>query len=126
LGEAAVLDFRGASEVALTLGGFEFGFELVDLLGDFLDFADFLFFLLPLGFEAGGGFLFVGEFLLEFCEALLAGGVFFFFERLPFHFELHDFAFDDVDFGRHRIEFDFQAGGGFVDEVDRFVREEAV
>ena len=39
----------------------------------------------------------VGEFLFELGETFLAGGVLFFFERLFFHLELHDLAFEDVD-----------------------------
>ena len=124
--DEAVLDFAGALQVAATLGLLEFGAEVVELLGDFLGFADFLFFFEPLGAERGGAFLGIGEFFFELLEAVAAGGVFFLFEGGAFHFELHDFALELVEFGGEGFEFDLQAGRGFVHEIDGFVGQEAV
>ncbi len=124
--DEAVLDFAGAGEVAGALGLFEFGAEAVDFLFDFAACLDGFFFGEPLGFEGTGFFFEVGDFAIETGDAVFGGGVGFFLEDEAFHFCLHDGAFDDVDFRGHGIEFDFDAAGGFVDEVDGFVREEAV
>jgi len=126
VGEESVLDFAGAVQVASALGLFEFGAELLDSLGDFLGLADFLFFLEPLGAERGGLLLHLGEFALELFEALATGGVFFFFEGLALHLELHDLALELVDLGRQGFQLDLETGCGLVHEIDRFVRQEAV
>ena len=125
-GDEAVLDFAGTLEVAAALGLLEFGAEVVEFLGDFLRFPDFLFFLKPLGAERGGAFLGVGEFLLQFLEALAAGGVFFFFESGAFHFELHDGSLELVEFGWEGFQLDLQAGCGFIHEIDSLVGQETV
>ncbi len=41
-------------------------------------------------------------------------------------FQLQDLAFQLVDFGRHGVQFHAQARGGFVDQIDRLVRQETV
>ena len=66
------------------------------------------------------------DFFLNFGAAL--DGVFFgFFGELAVgQFELRDAALDLVDFARHAFEFHRQAAGGFVDQVDGFVGQEAV
>ena len=126
VGEESVLNLAGAVQVASALGLFEFGAELLDSLGDFLRFSDFLFFLEPLGAECGGLLLHLSEFALKLLEALAAGGVFFFFEGLALHLELHDLAFELVDFGRQGFQLDLESRCGLVHEIDRFVRQEAV
>ena len=126
VGEESVLDLAGAVQVASALGLLEFGAKLLDALGDFLGLADFLFFLEPLGAERGGLLLHLGEFALKLFEALAAGGVFFFFEGLALHLELHDLAFELVDLGRQGFQLDLETGCGLVHEIDRFVRQEAV
>ena len=35
-------------------------------------------------------------------------------------------SLDDVDLGRHRVDLDAQLAGGFVDEIDRLVRQETI
>src|ERR1700722_495613 len=50
----------------------------------------------------------------------------FFAQRLLLDFELHDAAFDFVNFSRQGIDFHAKPGGRFVDQVDRFIGEEAL
>ena len=68
----------------------------------------------------------LGELLFELGEALLAGGVLLFLQRLPLHLALHDLALDDVDLRGHGIELDLEARGGFVHEIDGLVGQKAV
>src|ERR1019366_3037624 len=49
-----------------------------------------------------------------------------FLERLFFDFQLRGFALELIDVGRQRIDLDAQRGSGFVDQVNRFVRQKAV
>ena len=125
-GDEAVLDFAGSLEVATALGLLEFGSEVFDFPGNFLGFANLLFFLEPLSAERGGVLLGVSEFFFQLLEPLAAGSVFFLLESSAFHFELHDLALELVEFGWEGFEFDLQAGRGFVHEVHGFVGEEAV
>jgi hypothetical protein len=50
----------------------------------------------------------------------------FFTHRLALDFQLHDATFDFVDFGGQRIDLHAQSGRGFVDQVNGFIRQEAV
>ena len=47
-------------------------------------------------------------------------------QRLALDFELHDAALDFVDLRGQRIDFHAQSGGGFIDQVDGLVGQEAV
>ena len=47
-------------------------------------------------------------------------------QGLPFDFQLHDLALHLVDLGGHAVDLDSQPGRGFIDQVDRFVRQEAI
>ncbi len=92
----------------------------------FLHVAQAELFGFPLFAEAGELLAELLDFLLHFGAAL--DGVFFgFFGQLAIgQFELRDAALDDVDFARHAFQFHGQAAGGFVDQVDGFVGQEAV
>ena len=89
-------------------------------------FVDDCFFLLPLGFQCVRFLFQFGQFPLESFETLLARRIFFFFERLPLHFVLHDLALDHVDLCRHRVELKLQTRRRFIDKIDCFVRQESV
>ena len=74
-----------------------------------------------------------GQLLAEFLDFLLnlfaaiEGVLFGFFGELAIgEFELRDAALDLIDFARDAFEFHGQAAGGFVDQVDGFVGQEAV
>ena len=67
-----------------------------------------------------------GQFLLDVGQPLLRIRVVFFFQRLLFDFQLRGVPFELVDFRGHGIDLDAQRGGGFVDQVDGLVGQEAV
>ena len=50
----------------------------------------------------------------------------FFQQCLPFDFQLHDAPFDLIDLYGQRINLHAQACRGFIDQVDGFIRKEAV
>jgi hypothetical protein len=67
----------------------------------------------------------------SFCHcasraSLFARRVFLFREGAALHFELHDAAFDYVDFRGHGVDLHLQARRRFVHEVHRFVRQKTV
>ena len=74
-----------------------------------------------------GRFLFeVGQFLLEPLEAILRGVVRLDLQRFPLDLELHDAPVDLVELFRLGIDLHAQPRCGFVNEIDRLVRQEAV
>ena len=97
-----------ALEIAFSLGLLELGAEVFDLFRHLLRLADLLLFLEPPGLELRRVFLDVGELFFELRKPFFAGGVLFLFERLALHLELHDLAFELIDLGRHRFQFDFE------------------
>ena len=70
---------------------------------------------------AGGG-----EIPRDFVAPRPAAGIALPLQRLPFDLELRHATVEFVDLHRHRVDFDAEPGRGFVDEVDRLVRQEAV
>ena len=50
----------------------------------------------------------------------------FFQQCLPFDFQLHDAPLDLIDLYGQRINLHAQACRGFIDQVDGFIRKEAV
>ena len=59
-------------------------------------------------------------------EALFGIRVIFFLQRLLFDFELCGSPFQLINLCGHGIDLDAQRGGGFIDQIDSFVRQEAV
>ena len=98
--------------------------ELIEFLLPFSLLVDDRFLFLPFGFERDRFFFQIRQFFLELLQSLLAGRIFFFLERLPLHFMLHDLALDHVDLRRHGIELDLQTRRRFIDEIDRLIRQE--
>ena len=66
------------------------------------------------------------EMAFHFGETLLGFFVFFFGERAFFDVEAHLFALHPSKFLRKRVDLHAESGGGFVDQVHGFVRQEAV
>ena len=60
------------------------------------------------------------------CKRSREAGIVFLAQRLALDFKLRHAALNLVDLGRHGIDLDAQAGGGFVNQVDGFVGQEAV
>ena len=61
-----------------------------------------------------------------FFEALAGGVVLFLAQGGLLDFQLHDLAFQLVNFRGHGIQFHAQARGGFVHQIHRLVRQKAV
>ena len=121
LGDNAVADLGGALEVALAL---EFASPLIELFLEAADRGDGFLLGLPVGDHRRLLLVEVGQLLLEGREALLAGGVGLLGQRDAFDLDLANAALDDVDLERHRVDFDPQLAGGFVNEVDGLVGQE--
>ena len=118
LGGLLVVVFAGRL-VQLRLGEIE-GFAVVPQVGDRL------FLILILRAQHLAGLLEFGDFGFEALAALDRSGVLFVAQAGDFDFELHHPALVFVEFGRGAVDFGAQRGGGFVDEVDRLVRQEPV
>ena len=90
------------------------------------DVADSHLFTFPLLAEAGELFAQLVHLVFNFGEALFR--VFFGFRfQLPGgELQLHEPSLHLVDFGRHALEFHREPAGGFVHQVDRFIRQEAI
>src|SRR3984957_7660801 len=84
------------------------------------------FFVLPSAGELGVFLAQLGQFLFGAVDLLLGGGVFFAAQSLELDLKLHHAPADFVQLGGHGVVFDTQARGGFVDQVDCLVREEAI
>src|SRR5208282_2456823 len=121
-----VADLRHTLQIPFAFLGRFFDFELLELFFQSAGFRDYIFFLLPLGFERVRLFTDAGEFLLDMREAFFGIRVIFFLQRLLFDFQLRGPSFELVDLGGHGIDLDAQRRGGFADQVDSFVGEEAV
>ena len=104
------------------LRAFQVSPQTIDLFLYFALFIDHRFLFLPFGFERVRPVLQFSQFFLKLLQTLFTGWILLFLERLAFHLVLHDLALDHVDFCRHRIELDFQAGRRFVDQINGLVR----
>src|SRR5580700_2406649 len=125
-GQLAVLNLRGALEIAAA--GLLLGFEAerLNLLLDVAEARDGLALLLPAGAQAGGFFAELGDFALDLLEALAGVGIVFAFEGGALDFKRGGLALELVNFLGYGADLDGERGSGFVDEVDGLVGEEAV
>src|SRR5207247_7096768 len=82
--------------------------------------------LLPVRARGARLFLGMGGLALELPEALLAGGVGLFLERLALDLQARDRPLHLVELRRHRVDLHAELRRGLVDEVDGLVRQEAV
>ena len=112
--------------VALAQLGLLFDLQLFDLFLEGANARDEIFFFLPVRFERVGFLANFGELFFNNPETLARVRVVFFLQRLLFDFELRGFALELIDVGRQRIDLDAQRCGGFVDQVDGLVGQEAV
>ena len=126
LGNAAVADLRGLLQVAAARRLLRFDLRLLDGLLDDAHGTECLLLALPLGLHAVRSFAQFGELLLDGLAAVHRALVFLFLQRGPLDLELHDAALDLVDLLRHRVDLDAEARRGLVEQVDGFVRQEAV
>jgi len=126
LGEPAVFELGSFIEIVFLLRPLHLAAYVLDLFPQGLHLADGGFLVLPFGLHGTELFPHFGKFLLDLGQVLLGKGVLFFFKRRLLNLMLDDLALDDVQFGRHGVDFGPDHGAGFVDEVDGFVGQEAV
>jgi len=77
--------------------------------------------LQPVRLHRRRAFLQLGKIRFELRETVLRRGVGFFLERGALDLHPLHLAVDLIELGRHRVDLDPQAAGGFVHEVDRLV-----
>ena len=106
VGNFAILNLCGASEVAASRGPFGLDARFLDLLFELAHVAECVLFGLPLGFHGRGLLLQVAQLFLERGLPLERGLVLLLGECLPFDFELHHATFDFVDLLGHGVDFD--------------------
>ena len=85
---------------------------------------DDLLFAEPLRFHRRGLALQIGEIAFQLNHPSFRASIALAFERLLFDLVVHDPALHLIDLGRHAVDLHLDLGRGFVDEIDRFVREE--
>ena len=120
------MDLSSAAKIAATLGLLELGAEAVDFLFYLPPGIDGLFLFHPLSLECGRAFFEVCHFFLQLLQAGFAGGIGFLLESLPLHLTLHDLSFDDIDLSRHGVQFDLNAAGSLIDQINGFVGKKPV
>ena len=122
----AVLQFRSFGQIVVAFGLGHVALDGVDFFLQALRAQDGLFFFIPLGFELA---FFFFQFVLRFrdlSQPFFGSVVRFFVQGLFFNFQLHDLMAQFVNRRRHGFDFRTQFSGGFVDEVDGLIRQEAV
>ena len=124
--QLAVFELRRAGKVALAFGLLDFDFDVVHLFLDvggagrrgFLGFPDFV--------QIGVFFLQAVDFLVYQLQTFFAGVIALFGNVHFFHFELNDAAVEFVHLLGFAVQLHFDAAGGFVNQINRFVGQEAV
>ena len=123
LAHRAVAKLGGPLEVTLALGALGLGARAFELLLEVTDLGDGALLVLPVSDHGRPLLGQLGELDLDRLQALLGDLVRLLRQRRLLDLELADAALDDVDLDRHRVDLDAQPRRGFVDEVDRLVRE---
>ena len=122
LGQAAVLDLRGAVQVVLALGLFHLGVELLDLLAELLHLADGALLVLPLGLHLAELRAHVGQLLLDVRQVLLGQGVRLLLQGGLLDLVAHDLAVELIHLRGHGVHLAADHGAGLVHKVDGLVR----
>ena len=122
----AVLQFAGLGVIAVAGGLFDLGFDRFDLGAQALHLADRVLLVLPLGFLRIEGVPKFGQLFFEIGQPLFGEFVALLLQRGLLNLQLGDAVVHLVEFGRHRIELGLDHRAGFIDEVDRLVRQEPV
>ena len=99
---------------------------MFDLLFQLAGTGNDVFFSFPVGFQRIGLFAYFGQFLIDRRQPFAGIRVIFLLQRLALDFQLCGSPLELVDLGWHGIDLDAQGGRRFVDEIDRFVGQEAI
>ena len=117
---------RSPLQIATTGGHLLVITELIKLLLQLLHVRDRLAFLLPARSQSVGPFANPRQLFFNGGQPFFGIRIVLTHQRLALDFELHDLALKLIDFLRQRVDFNAQARGGFVDQVNRFVRKESI
>ena len=124
--QLTVFEFGRAGKVTLAFGLLDFDFDIVHLFLNvggagrrgFLGFPDFV--------QIGVFFLQAVDFFVYQFQTFFAGLVAFFGNVHFFHYELDDATVEFVHLLGFAVQLHFDAAGGFVNQINRFVGQEAV
>ena len=100
--------------------------QLLQASFDFPDLLDQSFLVLPLRAHRPALLLQIGQLFLDRAEPVLRRPVLLLLERLAFDLQLTDLSLDFIQFTGQTVDLHAEAGGGLIDQVDGFVRQEAV
>src|SRR6266404_2576842 len=121
-----IADLRRFLEIAAPRRLLRFRAQLLHFRLLRLDLLDRVLLRLPLRLHGVRLLAQLRQLLLDLGAAFFGGLVLLLRQRLPLNLELHDLALDFVDLLRQRIDGDAEPRRGLVDQVDRFVGQEAV
>src|SRR5256712_2918442 len=124
--QRAVLQLRGAPQIALALRFRHLLVRVLDLRLHLADALDGLLLVLPVRLERAHLLVEASDLAADLVEAALGERVGLLLERLLLDLQLHQLAAYLVHLRRHGVDLHAQARGGFIDQVDGLVREEAV
>ena len=113
-------------EIAAPLHALQFAACLIELLFDFLHGGELFLLRLPNRGEIGRFLFQLGDFLVDFLEALLRRFICLFLQGLTLDLKLNDAAVDFVDLLRLGIGFHADAASRLVHKVNGFVRQKSI
>ena len=122
----SVTQLRRAVQVIFPFRFRQIAFCQLQTFAQSSDFGDGFLFRLPLTFQSGGLVFQVGEFLLKILPARFRRVIRLFFQCGELNFHSHAFPLDLVDLHGTGINLGSQLRRGFVDQVDRLVRQKTV
>ena len=124
--QLTVFKLRCAGKIALAFGLFNFDFDVVHLFLDVGSAGCRRFFSFPDFVQIGVFFLQAVDFFIYQFQTFLAGIIGFFGNVHFFHFELDNAAVEFVHLLGFAVQLHFDATGGFVNQINRLVGQEAV
>ena len=124
--QLTVFEFGRTGKIALAFGLLDFDFDVVHLFLDVGGTGRRRFFGFPDFVQIGVFFLQAVNFFVYQFQTFFAGVIAFFGNVHFFHFELDNATVKFIHLLRFAIQLHFDAAGCFVDQINRFIRQEAV
>ena len=121
-----VTQFRRLFEVIFPLRLGEFRSGKIETLPHQAQFGNGIFFRIPCRSQGFGFFLLLGKFFLDDLPAFPACLVLFLLQCGKLDFKTHRLSFEFINLGRAGVDFGTEFRGGFVDQVDRLVRQKTL
>ena len=125
-GQFAVPQFRHFVQIVGAFGAFDVLFHLFYLLANLPQLAHRIFFGFPSSLKGLQVAILFVQFFFNRLETRLAACIGFFFEGFPLDLQLQDFPGDFIKFRGQTVDFCTEPRGGFVDEIDRLVRQKPI